>query len=83
MYNCLSGSKLDKALVLGAWLISVVTTLFYLPFTKGSEKGCMNNFPKAMIKVNFVNHNYCNNVISMQHLDTHFRLRIRIHVSLC
>ena len=46
-----AGSKLDKALVLGAWLISVATTIFYLPFTKGIERVCKNNFPEAMIKV--------------------------------
>ena len=55
MFPIFTGSKLDKALVIGAWLISVLTTIFYLPFTKGSGKGCMNNFPKDMVKVSIAN----------------------------
>ena len=57
----LTGSKLDKALVIGAWFISVITTIFYLPFTKGSERGCVNKFPKEMIKVSIANYKHCKN----------------------
>ena len=30
-----SGNKLDKALVLGAWLISFIICMFFLPYLKG------------------------------------------------
>lgn len=44
------GSKLDKALVIGAWVLSVIIAVFYLPFTKGNDIYCSNNFPKGVGK---------------------------------
>ena len=56
----LPGNKLDKALVLGAWLLSFIISMFYLPFTEGFngtiEEGgyCKIDLPKSWWEVNKV-----------------------------